>query len=721
MSSFTHYHQQLRALLAESKWDEAQTLWLDTASQFPDQPEALLLLVKEIADAGQAEIAAESAALLAAGLKDAGKPHEWLFSLKLQAGAKYPPETLRSELTAAYQTLYQADARLSVILNLTGFDQPRTPLATVIAKTDILLALAPGAYCQHKSWGFGLIKTFDVTLNRIVIAFPHNPDHAMQLGYAAESLIPVSADHIEVRKATDRAGLQRLAAAEPLALLRVVLGSFNRAATADQIEKCLSGSVLPADQWKKWWEAARALAKRDPHFEVPARRTEPVRLRAAPVSQQDELLQAFREAVSLTQKAGVARQLLKLAGDMENPDLLLQEFHDGLAAALTAATTAKVADRLAAALLLDELLAAQRQPTEPASPLAAQILATAPRLPALLADLDTTAHKRALTILKHSQPDRLRDRINDLDVRALDDIPEILATCGPRIEQLVQNQTASRDLLLWLSKTITTPQPPAWTETMARPALLAALLKAIETAENRTASKRLRDALLGDESLITELLAAASPDVIRDHARQLLASTAFEELDRRLLLARLVKEFPFVQELLVTRTIREQPLIVSRASFEKRRQELEDLVQKKIPQNSKEIGQARSYGDLRENFEYKAAKDMQRLLMRRRAELEVLLGRATPTDFNDVKTDTVQPGTTVTVTELAANRSQTYHILGAWDSDPARNIISYPAALAQVLLNKKPGDEVAAEGETGPFRLRIDRIENVPAEILQAL
>ena len=107
--------------------------------------------------------------------------------------------------------------------------------------------------------------------------------------------------------------------------------------------------------------------------------------------------------------------------------------------------------------------------------------------------------------------------------------------------------------------------------------------------------------------------------------------------------------------------------------------------------------------------------------MRRRAELEILLSRAQATDFADVKTDVVSIGTSVTVTDLATNQSYTYHILGAWDSDPARGIISYPAALAQALLNKKAGDVVEAAGDTGPQKLRLDRIEKVPAEILQAL
>jgi transcription elongation GreA/GreB family factor len=73
------------------------------------------------------------------------------------------------------------------------------------------------------------------------------------------------------------------------------------------------------------------------------------------------------------------------------------------------------------------------------------------------------------------------------------------------------------------------------------------------------------------------------------------------------------------------------------------------------------------------------------------------------------------------VTDLATNQPHTYHVLGAWDSDPARGIISYPAALAQSLFNHRAGEVIEADGEAGRIRLRIEGIVKTPPEILQAL
>jgi len=279
-------------------------------------------------------------------------------------------------------------------------------------------------------------------------------------------------------------------------------------------------------------------------------------------------------------------------------------------------------------------------------------------------------------------------------------------------------------LLCWICNNVSSPasrKAHPWLDALQTPSLLLAVLEGIESAPNKSVTKKLRDILFEDGELVADLVSNANTETVRNLARLILSSSAFEELDRRSLMARIVKEHPFVREFLVSKSVKKQLLIVSWASYRKRQTELEDIVQKKIPQNSKEIGLARSYGDLRENFEFKAAKDMQKLLMRRRAELEILLSRAQASDFADAKTDVVSIGTSVTVTDLGTKQSHTYHILGAWDSDPARGIISYPAALAQTLLNKKTGDTVEAAGETTPHQLRIDRIEKLPAEILQSL
>ena len=146
-------------------------------------------------------------------------------------------------------------------------------------------------------------------------------------------------------------------------------------------------------------------------------------------------------------------------------------------------------------------------------------------------------------------------------------------------------------------------------------------------------------------------------------------------------------------------------------SLERRKNEYHELVEKKIPANSKEIAMARSYGDLRENHEYKAAKEMQKLLMRQKAELETQLLRARGTDFANPRTDVASIGTIVAATDLQTQQAERFTILGAWDSDPEKNLVSYLSPVAQSLLGHKVGDEVEFEIHGVVHRHRIDAIE----------
>jgi len=708
MPSTHEHHETFRIYLAQRKWDEAQSLWLDLAEQLPEQTEFLLILIKEVADAGQTDLAGELASLLSPSLKSAGKHNEWLYALKLQANATPNDKAIRAQLIEAYQQIYQNDPRIKPILAVAQLDHLRTPLPTAIARADTLLAFAVGSFCQHKSWGIGRVKSFDASLNRVVLAFPHSPEHPMQLNYAADSLVPLSAEHIEVRKLADLAGLKQLASSDPVALVRTVLVSSHQAASADRIEAILSGSVIPATDWKRWWDNAKKLLKRDSHFDVPAKKTEPVVLRSAPVSQQDDLLETFRVAPSLGQRIEIARQFLKIVGELSNADLLRQEFQDGLLEALKKTKLDRYGDRLEAAFTLEDL---------GAPPSAAEVLAGIRNLPAVLDELAAPSQKRAIAALRAADPQQFVKHLNALPAKTLENVADLLPTAADRIGQLVQNQTASAELLIWLCRNVSTRN---WLAPVQNPVLLRAVLSALETSSAKDI-RRLRDVMFDEETLLVDLLANAGTDVVRDIARQILANPGLDELDRRSLMARLVKEFPYVQDFLITKTVKEAPLIVSWASLHKRRAELDEIIKKRIPENSKEIGVARSYGDLRENFEFKAAKETQKVLMRRRAELEILLSRAQATDFADTKTDVVGIGTSVTVTDLASGQTQTYHVLGAWDSDPVRGIISYPAALAQAMFNKKVGDTVEAVGETAPVKLRIDRIEKTTTDILKVL
>src|SRR5690348_4398810 len=99
---------------------------------------------------------------------------------------------------------------------------------------EALVQLANSGFCMHRSWGFGRIKTVDTVFARFTIDFPNKAGHTMDLAFAAESLKPISKEHILARKVSDLEGLRQLAATNHLELVRLVLNSYGGKATRSE-------------------------------------------------------------------------------------------------------------------------------------------------------------------------------------------------------------------------------------------------------------------------------------------------------------------------------------------------------------------------------------------------------------------------------------------------------------------------------------------------------
>jgi transcription elongation GreA/GreB family factor len=260
------------------------------------------------------------------------------------------------------------------------------------------------------------------------------------------------------------------------------------------------------------------------------------------------------------------------------------------------------------------------------------------------------------------------------------------------LERSLREHSATSEMLVWLIS-----ERKDWPE-LIKPELLTAILSALEREQHSAPGRasKLQRLLMDDRQLFQDMFGEGDVALARDAMRRLQLSPLFDELTKRSLLARVVKVFPDLESMIVGAQPQETagPLVVSWSSLERRKAEFEELVKKKIPENVKEIQVARSYGDLSENFEYKAAKQMQADLSRRRSELERELARARGTSFENPDTSRVSIGTIVTVRDKNSKKQETYTILGAWDGDPDRHVISYQTAIGQALLGKN-ADETA--------------------------
>jgi transcription elongation GreA/GreB family factor len=108
---------------------------------------------------------------------------------------------------------------------------------------------------------------------------------------------------------------------------------------------------------------------------------------------------------------------------------------------------------------------------------------------------------------------------------------------------------------------------------------------------------------------------------------------------------------------------------------------------------------------------------MQAVLMRRKSELEAALHNARGTAFESPDTSQVSIGTIVTLRDSDTGKEEVYTVLGAWDGDPDRNIISYQTAIGQAMLGHKVGEIVTLSDETETRRFAIISIEPAPVDV----
>jgi transcription elongation GreA/GreB family factor len=582
---------------------------------------------------------------------------------------------------------------------------------------ESLVQLTNSGFCMHRSWGFGRIKTVDTVFARFTIDFTNKPGHAMDLAFAAESLKPISKDHILARKASDLESLRQMAATNHLELVKLVLNSYGGKATVDQIQQVLVPDVI-RDDWKKWWEAAKRELKKDGHFQVPLKKTEPIVYQVKEISLQNRLLDEFRSAKGLKARLVVAGELLKNAHDLSDKQAAATEVITALNNEIPSYQRTQPAVALEAIFTRDDI-----REMAGAAPVDSEIEAKAIwsqdlKLGPLMEQLPAAKHRRALESFKAANPDHwhdvLRNAFNNVSSKLCREFAGLLIHEGKfdqlkeTLARLISQHTASSECLLWLAK----DRNDSFADILG-PEVFRAMLTAMERDQfNEKRSNRLRDYILDDQELLVELIGSADLEVIKDLTRALQLSPCFDDMDKRSLLARIVKSYPAIQSLISgDQTKQETNLIVSWDSLERRKNEYHELVEKKIPANSKEIAIARSYGDLRENHEYKAAKEMQKLLMRRKAELETQLVRARGTDFANARTDVVSMGTIVRAVDLETNQTEQFTILGAWDPDPDKGVVSYLSPVAQSLLNKKVGEETEFEIHGVRHRHRIEAIE----------
>ena len=132
------------------------------------------------------------------------------------------------------------------------------------------------------------------------------------------------------------------------------------------------------------------------------------------------------------------------------------------------------------------------------------------------------------------------------------------------------------------------------------------------------------------------------------------------------------------------------------------------------PKISQAIAEARAHGDLKENAEYHAAKELQGLVEAKISEMENALANAQVIDVKDIpETGRVVFGATVKIYDIDNDKEITYKIVGNLESDPDKGNISIDTPIAKGLVGKFIGDEISVKTPSGNLNYEILEVKHI--------
>ena len=620
---------------------------------------------------------------------------------------KHPdPEGLRPHLVEVLRASLTRFPDPEAIVRTSRINIPSEEPQACLKRLKLVLTFAPGNYAQHKSWGIGPIRENDT--EAIIIDFPQKPGHRMTLTTAERALDVYSPDDLLVLQAYNPDELKRILKEQPEeVIVRVLRRIPGGEGTLDQIRKILVPAVMASQSWAAWWK--RVKPKLGSHPMIDSRRAfeNVFRLRGPGETadelqlpswnpRQDSLKNLQLLDTFLEQHPGESSRVAEAFGDQVqriNTDASL----DG-------------GSRVAAALWLE------RQGLVPEVPLTAlsSVMDFAPlskpdqmslvkrienpedfagALNSRLAVIRTTAWDRALS-------SSLAGEVADAVLHHAERLPDAVVAL------------AEKELPAGLQKSVITKR------------LMAALLRIAEDPPRATLRKRVLEmfkpgtplaVLAGsapvppDEAgvLTSRLKGWKASDTIRfplmDFLRQVGHGHVADSVEghRARAAARLSEKAhadvdPFDGDLVLTRE--------SLDRMENERARIGQELKTTVPQA---IQKAREFGDLKENAEYKAAKEKQATYAARFQELETQLRQVRLIESLERPADTAFPGTQITLEPMDGGAAWVVWMLGEGDQDFGDNVVSYKAPVGQVLLGAKVGDvlEFIREGSNQSFQV----------------
>jgi len=558
-----------------------------------------------------------------------------------------------------------------------------------------------GTLVLNATWGLGTVRRLDYFYKRITVDFRQKKGHQFTYAAACDMLAVAPKDHILVLRETAREDFDAMLKDKKGDFVKAVIRSNGSSMTLIKLEDyCLANGFVKSQNWKEFWNAARVELVKDKCVVIPAKKTEPITLKAAKEDYGDSWVSAFAHETDPKVILASVREYIAEKKFAEADEGVKNAIGSRLQFAITAA--AKVDDALYARLACLTVSLGYLNP--PAEKMRGYLW-DRKRYVKAAAELPAREVGEMISLLAVD---------DDAKAKLYATIPEFCFSAVTEIVNRFGSEAPCREAIAALMKQ---PKAPAtlttllvgkyrnfrgWTEL---PELIILLTHAIALGEGRQGGETLKmqnmiRRLFADTKWLAEMFGYLTPENQALFFERFQASIAWEPASHKTTVIRMTHIVPDLERHLVkVEKKKEYARVTSFRSFAMKKQEYLKLINEDMPENVRKIEFAKGFGDLSENAEYQYAKDEQRQLMQKQALMQADLEVVKPGDFAEATTDEVMPGVTVVIE--TAEGEKTYHVLGEWDNEVELGVLSQKAKLAVNMLGKKVGDQFELPGTEG--------------------
>ena len=725
-----YYKKAILRFIAANNYNACKEIWSKLVQYIPEEIDFFQMLRRKISKQMNEMKTTILMQELYTWYKDNKKWDIAIEILKQNLTVEPKDTWARKEIVDCFRGKYEGHSHLEDYIRSSNLTANYRNVFEAINDFEKHIAFDKGCFVFHRSWGVGIIRK--LANDTLTINFGKAAGiKEMKLSMAVTALKPLAKDHIWVLKATkQKAELAEKIKKDKVWALKTIIKSYDNLCDFKKIKAELVPGILTAGEWTSWNSAAKKILESDAQFGVSPTDINMYTVRDHELSAEEKLSNEFKAQKQFFARVDILMKFFESDLTDKTSDFFAEmySYFTGYLKNIT-----KVNEQVITSwLIVNNITAIDKQFAVPSKDTFANLynrIEDPREIYLSLKDSKQTHLRSDFLNAIRMLPDWDKQYIRLFPTALKEDLLTLLINEGhtEEVQKLVktafdQYKDYRETVLFFFEKC----QDKEWYQNagVSYEKQLITLINIIELTfreinnhVNSTDNKKINKnatALLfqestlyaymfsGDETLVKKMYTMI--DDIADIDPSYKAQTRSKILDK-------YPDFKFR----VSEEKDDQPkgMIVTAQKLAEKKAELERIQKVDIPQNAQDVAEAKAKGDLKENQEYKSAKEQQHFLSLQLAQLQSELNRAVVFDPTTSTTSMVSFGTVVTLTDNDSGKEETYTILGPWESDPDNNVISYMSPFGNAVLNRKAG-------ETATFTINEHKYNYTVKEIKKA-